>query len=58
MDLDLIYKLEIKRRQQDKENEKYDTVDYFDMYSESAEMRNIKRANAKYYDSYESRFNY
>lgn len=58
MDLDLIYKLEIKHRQQDKENEKYDTVDYFDTYSESAERRNINRMKAKYYDSYESRFNY
>lgn len=58
MDLDLIYKLEIKHRQQDKENEKYDTVDYFDTYSESAERRNINRLNTKYYDSYESRFDY
>lgn len=58
MDLDLIYKLEIKHRQQDKENEEYDAVDYYDTYNERAEMRNIKRINAKYYHSYESRFNY
>ncbi len=58
MDLDLIYKLEMKHRQQDKENKKYDAVDYYDTYDERAEIRHIKRANAKYYDSYESRFNY
>lgn len=58
MDLDLIYKLEMKHRQQDKENKKYDAVDYYDTYDERVEIRNIKRLNAKYYDSYESRFNY
>lgn len=58
MGLDLIYKLEIKHRQQEKENKKYDAVDYYDTYDNRAEMRNIKRANAKYYDSYESRLDY
>ena len=58
MDLDLIYVAEMKHRQQDKENKKYDAVDYYDTYNESANQRNINRLNAKYYDSYESRFNY
>ena len=58
MDLDLIYKLEMKHRQQDKENKKYDAVDYFEIYDETAYRRNTNRMNAKYYDSYESRFNY
>ena len=58
MDLDLIYVAEMLYRRKEKQNEEYDAVDYYDTYDERAEIRNIKRANAKYYDSYESRFNY
>lgn len=58
MDLDLIYVAEMQARYEEKENKKYDAVDYYDTYDNRAEMRNIKRINAKFYDSYESRFNY
>ena len=38
--------------------EEYDAVDYYDTYDTSSEIRNIKRLNVKYYDSYESRLDY
>ena len=56
MDLDLIYKLEMKYIQQEKQSKKHDVVDYFETYSENAIGRNINRMNAKYYDSYENKF--
>lgn len=56
MDLDLIYVTEMHHRNEEKQNEKYDAVDYFDIYSENAIGRNINRMNAKYYDSYENKF--
>ncbi|WP_286316134.1 hypothetical protein [Romboutsia ilealis] len=58
MDLDLIYIAEMQARHEEKENKKYDDVDYFEIYAETAYRRNTNRMNAKYYDSYESRFNY
>lgn len=56
MDLDLIYVTEMHNRNEEKQNEKYDAVDYFDTYDERADRRNINRFNAKYYDSYENKF--
>ena len=58
MDLDLIYVAEMQSRHEEKQNEKYDAVDYFDAYAESAIDRNINRRNAKYYDSYENTLDY
>ena len=55
MDLDLIYIAEMQSRHKEQLDEKYDAVDYFETYSESATGRNINRMNAKYYDSYESK---
>ena len=45
-------------RDRERKEEKYNVVDYYDTYDSSAEIRNIKRLNAKYYDRYESKFDY
>ena len=56
MDLDLIYEIEMAHRDRERKEEKYNVVDYYDTYDESANQRNINRLNAKYYDSYETKF--
>ena len=58
MDLDLIYIAEMQARHEEKENKKYDAIDYFETYDETADRRNTNRMNAKYYDSYESKLEY
>ena len=55
MNLDLIYVAEMQSRNKEQLDEKYDAVDYFETYSESAIERNINRMNAKFYDSYENK---